>query len=200
MGHTPIIASISGDTPDEIARCHRRLEPLVAAIELNISSPNTRGLQVFQQPAALSDLLALINHDCRKPLFVKLPRYAELPANRTMRKENVLALAHACMNRGADALTVANTLPVKDKSLAVGAGGLSGKPLLAITLAMIANIRAEVGSDIAINASGGIFIGKDAKAAINAGANTVQIFTALVYRSPNVAQSMLKPLTTPFQA
>ncbi len=194
MGDTPMIASISGDTPEEIARCHHRLEPLVAAIELNISSPNTRGLRAFQQPAALSGLLALLNRDRRKPLFVKLPRYTEPTADRAIRKEDVLALARICVKRGADALTVANTLPIKDDSLAIGTGGLSGKPLLASTLAMIADIRAEVDDSITINASGGIFSDEDARATINNGADTAQIFTTLIYKGPNIVKQIIKIL------
>ena len=86
MRDTPIITSVSGDAPDEIARCYRRLEPLVAAIELDISSPNTRGLRELQQSATLSDLLALLDRNRRKALLVKLPRYAEPPADSPMRR------------------------------------------------------------------------------------------------------------------
>lgn len=158
MEDTPIMASISGDTPDDIALCHARLQPLVAAIELNISSPNTRGLQAFQRPDALSQLLDRLNHDRGKPLFVKLPRYVHPPSTDDARREDILALTRVCQEHDVDALTVANTLPVSDSSLAAGTGGLSGKPLLPSTLRIIADIRADVGHGIAINASGGIFI------------------------------------------
>ena len=47
---TPVVVSVSGVTVDGIERCHRRLEPLVDAVEINISSPNTAGLRVFQEP------------------------------------------------------------------------------------------------------------------------------------------------------
>lgn len=50
MGDTPIIASISGDAPDEIARYHTRLEPLTTAVELNTSSPNKRVRRAYQRP------------------------------------------------------------------------------------------------------------------------------------------------------
>ena len=53
----PVVVSVSGETSDTIASCHRAVEPLCDAVEVNVSSPNTRGLRVFQQPAALSDLL-----------------------------------------------------------------------------------------------------------------------------------------------
>ena len=53
----PVIGSVSGVTIDDVAKCHRRIEPLVDGVELNISSPNTSGLRVFQEPPALSELL-----------------------------------------------------------------------------------------------------------------------------------------------
>lgn len=190
MGNTPIIASISGDTPDNIALCHTRLEPLVAAVELNISSPNTRGLRAWHKPDALSQLLNRLNHDRGNPLFVKLPRYVDPPSTDGARKEDILALARVCQEYDVDALTLANTLPVLDSRLAVGAGGLSGKPLLSSTLRMIPDIRAEVDDGIAINASGGIFSGEDALAALDAGADIAQIYTALAYRGPTAVRAI----------
>ena len=188
LGDAPIVASISGVAPDEIARCHARLEPLAVAIELNISCPNTIGLRVFQQPDALASLLDLLNRDRRKPLFVKLPPYLDLPSTGGEQKENVLALARVCVERGADALTIANTWPVRESRLAIGKGGLSGKPVFANMIQMVADIRAEVGDRIAINACGGIFSGEDALTAIDAGATTVQILTALMYRGPGIVR------------
>lgn len=188
LGDAPVVASISGVAPDEIARCHARLEPLAAAIELNISSPNTLGLRVFQQPDALSSLLDLLNRDRRKPLFVKLPPYLDLPSTGGEPKENVLALARVCVQRGVDALTVSNTWPIRESRLAVGTGGLSGKPVFADMIQMVADIRAEVGDSIAINACGGIFTGQDALTAIDAGATTVQILTSLIYRGPGIVR------------
>ena len=194
MGDTPIIASISGDTPDAIALCHTRLEPLVTAVELNISSPNTRRLRAFHEPHALSQLLDQLNHDRHKPLFVKLPRYMHPPSTDGARREDILALARVCREYNVDTLTLANTLPVSDSRLAVGAGGLSGKPLLSSILRMIADIRAEVDDGIAINASGGIFSGEDALDALDADADTAQIYTSLAYRGPTAVRAITKEM------
>ena len=188
LGDTPIVVSVSGVTADEIARCHRRLEPLAAAVEVNISSPNTLGLRVFQQPDALGRLLALLNDGRRKPLFVKLPPYLDLPSTGGEQKDMVLGLARACAEYGVDAVTAANTWPIRDSRLAVGAGGLSGKPVFADMARMVADIRAEAGGRMAINACGGVFSGEDALAAIRAGATTVQLLTSLIYRGPGIAR------------
>lgn len=143
MDDTPIIANVSGDAPDEIAPCHARLEPLTTAIGINISSPNTRGLRTLQRPDDLCALLDALNRNRGKPLFVKLPRYADSPSADGARKEDILALARVCVERGVDALTVANALPIQNSKLVAGAGGLSGKSLLASTLTMIAEISAK---------------------------------------------------------
>ncbi len=185
---TPVVASVSGVAPDEILRCHQRLEPLASAIEVNISSPNTLGLRIFQQSETLRQLLEGLNDQRSKPLFIKLPPYLETPSIGSEQKDMVLSLVNVCVEQGVEAITVSNTWPVRDSRLAVGAGGLSGKPVFADMLQMVADIRAETGSRMAINACGGIFSGADALAAIQAGATTVQILTSLVYRGPGIVR------------
>ena len=188
LDSTPVIASVSGVSPEEILRCHLRLEPLASAIEVNISSPNTLGLRIFQEPNALSELLGRLNDQRTRPLFVKLPPYLETPSIGSAQKDMVLSLVRVCVERGIEAVTVANTWPARDSRLAVGAGGISGKPVFADMLQMVADIRAEADNRMAINASGGIFTGEDALAAIQAGATTVQILTSLIYRGPGIVR------------
>ena len=188
LNGTPVVASVSGVAIDEILRCHQRLEPLAAAIEINISSPNTLELRIFQQADTLRQLLAQINEQRHKPLFVKLPPYIETPSIGSEQKNMVLSLVDVCIEQGVEAVTVSNTWPARDSRLAVGTGGLSGKPVFADMLQMVADIRAEAGSRLAINACGGIFSGEDALAAIQAGATTVQILTSLIYRGPGIVR------------
>ena len=193
----PLVVSVSGTTADEIVRCHRRLEPLADAVEINVSSPNTAGLRAFHEVAALADLLARVNDGRRKPLLVKLPPYPSPgPAEAGHRddRNTVLAMLSPCLEAGVDALTVANSRPVKDSRLAVGAGGLSGRPVFGDTLRMVAEVRAEVGAKAAINACGGIFTGEDAWQALKAGATTVQLYTGLVYRGPGVVKRISREL------
>ena len=185
---TPVVASVSGVAADEILRSHRRLEPLVSALEVNISCPNALGFHIFQQPDTLRQLLAQLNDQRRKPMFIKLPPYLETPTIGSEQKDMVLALVDVCVEQGVEAVTVANTWPVRDSRLAVGAGGLSGRPVFVDMLKMVAEIRAEAGSTMAINACGGIFSGEDALAAIQAGATTVQILTSLIYRGPGIVR------------
>ncbi len=200
LNGTPVVASVSGVAADEILRCHQRLEPLVSAVEVNISSPNTLGLRIFQQPDTLRQLLSSLNDRRSKPLFIKLPPYLETPTLGSEQKDMVLSLVEVCVEQGVEAVTVSNTWPVRDSRLAVGAGGLSGRPVFADMLQMVVGIKAEVGSRLAINACGGIFSGEGALAAIQAGATTVQILTGLVYRGPGIVRRMNEQMLTHMDA
>ena len=119
-GDTPVVVSVSGVTPEEVVACHRAVEPHCDAVEVNVSSPNTQGVRVFQQPDALTDLLDRINERRSKPLFVKLPPYAPGRPEDDGARQRVLALAVVCEHLGVDGLTVANTWPARDSRLAVG--------------------------------------------------------------------------------
>jgi dihydroorotate dehydrogenase len=182
-GRATLVASIAGTEINDVIECRQVVESHAAAIEVNISSPNTAGLRAFHDPAALAELLAGVREDAKKPLFVKLPPYADVPDARRAG----MALARVCADAGVDGLTVANSRPVEDAALAVGSGGLSGRPLFADTLRMVRETRGEVGDGpkgLSINACGGIFTGAEAFDALQAGATTVQVYTALVYRGP----------------
>ena len=189
----PVIGSVSGVTIDNVLRCQRAIEPLVDAIELNISSPNTSGLRVFQDPPALSELLGRLNDGRKRPLFVKLPPY-DTGGKLSEPRARTMSLVDVCVRQGVEGLTVANTHPTEDDRLAVGKGGLSGRAILKRTLAMVADVRSEAGNGAAINASGGIFTGEDAWRALKAGATTVQILTGLFYRGPGIARAINEEL------
>ncbi len=116
-----------------------------------------------------------------RPLFVKLP-----PFRTEVEREVVLALAAIAREQGADALTISNTLPVRDARVSIGRGGLSGRELLDVTLACVHAVRGAMGPEMPVNACGGISTPADALAAIEAGATTVQVYTGLVFRGPGV--------------
>ncbi|MBI4199808.1 MAG: dihydroorotate dehydrogenase (quinone) [Chloroflexi bacterium] len=185
----PIVASVAGLTVEEFLRCHAAMEPLVEAVELNVSSPNTEGIRLFQQPDPFRELLERINGQRLKPLFVKVPPYSD-----PWGQGQVLTLVHLARAQGVDGVTVANTRPVQAPALARGMGGLSGRPLLEDTLRMVAEVRSELGPRMAIHACGGIFTASDVLRALRAGASTVQLLTGLIYQGPSVARAIHRGL------
>ena len=182
---TPLIASVSGLSLDEFVGCYRAIQPLVSGVELNISSPNTEGIRVYQEPEKLDVLLAALAPLKEKPLFIKLPPYFD-----DSQRGRVMELVAVAVGRSVEGVTAVNTWPREDSRLAVGRGGLSGRPLFPHMLRIVEEIRGHVGSGLAINACGGISTGDDALAALWAGANTVQLYTGFVYRGPGVARGI----------
>lgn len=192
-GGVPVVVSIAGVTTEEVLSCLRRLEPLADAVEVNVSSPNTQGLAAFHEPGALARLVEALGQVRRKPMLIKLPRASAL-GHGAEGLARLLALAEAAISAGADGLTVANTRPVEEPRLSTGRGGLSGRPLLEETVAMVAAVRERVGDGPAINACGGVFTGGDVRRLLGAGATTVQVLTALIYRGPGVVRALHREL------
>ncbi|MSQ22681.1 MAG: dihydroorotate dehydrogenase (quinone) [Dehalococcoidia bacterium] len=185
----PILVSVAGLSLEEFQVCHAALDPLADATELNISSPNTQGLRVFQEPETFKLLLDRMNAQRTKPLFIKIPPYAD-----DLGREKVLELVRIAREIGVDGITTANTRPVAAPQLAMGQGGLSGRMLLEDTVRIVTEVRAEAGAAMTINACGGISTSEDALRMLRAGADTVQLLTGLIYRGPAVARSINKGL------
>ena len=187
---SPVFGSISGTDINAIQTSCTRLSPLVSGIEVNISSPNTSGLKTFHDPTKLSEMIRAIRDITDKPLIVKLPPHSD--ENNEI--DAAVKLAGSCIDSGANGITVANSHPIKDLRLSVGQGRLSGAGLLQSTLRMVSCFRSQFGRRIIINACGGIFTGDDVFNALLAGANSTQLYTALVYRGPFVIRQIKEEL------
>jgi dihydroorotate dehydrogenase len=177
----PRFASVADEDLVDVLETHALLEPHVDAVELNASCPNVSWGRDRDNEGHLSTLVRELGRRRSTPLFVKLP-----PFRSPVEREVVLALARIAQEDGADGLTCSNTLPVRDARLATRAGGLSGRALLEGTLAIVEDVARETGGELPINASGGISTPADALACLRAGATTVQVYTALVFRGPGV--------------
>jgi dihydroorotate dehydrogenase len=173
---------------DDYVAAYRLVAPIADYIVLNVSSPNTPGLRDLQDRDSLSALLAAVNASAedlagQRPIFVKLaPDLADA---------HVLAIARLACDSGIAGLVIGNTTIRREglrgsTSVIDQPGGLSGRPLLNRTLELVASVRGAVGPRLALVASGGVHSGHDARSAIAAGADLVQLWTGLVYRGPGL--------------
>jgi dihydroorotate dehydrogenase len=182
--------------------CLDGVYPHADYITVNISSPNTKNLRALQSDDALDALLNAIaerreslakEHGKRKPIFVKIA--PDLDA------AQVAVVAATLKRYGADARGRANndwgvvatntTLSrdaVQGMAHAQETGGLSGAPVLAMSNAVIQQLRSELGSTFPIIGVGGIMSAQDAVSKIQAGADVVQIYTGLIYRGPDLVK------------
>ena len=188
---SPRFASIADEDLVDVLETHAMLEPHVDAVELNASCPNVAWGRDRDNEEHLAVLLRELGRRRTIPLFVKLP-----PFRSAIEREVVLALARIAREGGADGLTCSNTLPVRDGSLASGAGGLSGRALFEGTLAIVEDVVRETGGELPVNASGGILTASDALACLEAGAATVQVYTGLVFQGPGIVGDLTSGLAS----
>jgi dihydroorotate dehydrogenase len=186
-----IIVSVSGLNIEEFVECYHQTESVADGIELNISTPNTIGVRIFQEPDMLTKLLKAINETrtSTKPIWVKIPPYFEDKG-----REKILELIDVCAKAAVTGLTAINTKLVNEPRASIGTGGLSGPPIFNDTLRIVADIYDYTEGKIPINACGGISSGFDAWQAFEAGASSVQLYTALVYQGPGVVSRINKQI------
>ena len=161
-------------------------------ISLNVSSPNTPGLRDLQAPDRLSAILAAIESavPAHPPLLVKLApdlAPADLPG-----------IVEACVDGGAAGLILTNTTTARPSGLrgrhAHEAGGLSGRPLLAASTAMLADVAALARGRLVLVGAGGVATGEDALAKLRAGASFVQLYTAFALQGPALLARLQREL------
>ena len=166
---------------DDYPTAARAVADVADYLAINVSSPNTPGLRDLEDPGRLHELLAMVREAApAQPLIVKLS--PDLTHNR--RADIVRRLTNV-----AAGLVLSNTTTVRvglRSGPAGETGGLSGAPLGPLTLGTVAEAR-RIGADrLAIVAAGGIASGRDAAAAIEAGADLVQLWTGMIYTGPGL--------------
>jgi dihydroorotate dehydrogenase (NAD+) catalytic subunit len=172
-----VLVNFFGTTLDEYVDCGRRLAQLegVDGLEMNVSCPNIKagGIEFGRDPRVLGDLVRACRAVIDKPLWVKL----------TPNTSDIVALARACAENGADAVSVINTITgmaidacTRRPRLATIFGGLSGPAIKPVALRMVYQIH-RAGLGIPICGIGGIQTGLDAVEFFLAGASTIQVGT-----------------------
>ena len=172
------------------------LEEVVDYFVVNVSSPNTPGLRELQEKEALRKIfseLQLINQN-NKPILLKIAPDLEISA-----LDDIIALTSEVK---IDGLVSSNTTldrcllteSNKDRAKAIGAGGLSGQPLLTKSNQVLEYLYNGIGDKLPIIASGGIFKPEDAKAKMDAGASLVQVWTGFIYEGPGIVKNILEAL------
>jgi dihydroorotate dehydrogenase (fumarate)/dihydroorotate dehydrogenase len=185
----PLVISIGALDVEGFLRCHGRLEPLAAAIELNVQCHNEEP-GAFEDPAAVEELVSAIVARKRKPLFFRINAYRS-----QQEREKRMDLAARTYALGVDGFSAVGTSIIReDARLVAGRGVLTGAPLRELTLQAIRDLWEVTGGRGVIRARGGISTGEDVFAAIAAGAATVEVFTSFVYQGWSVASRLKREL------
>ena len=166
---------------------------------MNVSSPNTERLRELQARDGLQRILGTLLEERlrlqqrftrRVPLLIKVAP--------DLNTEQLTALVQEVRSVQLDGVIATNTST--DLSLLqppppdAHRGGLSGAPLHPVSVKIISQLRAELGSSFPIIGVGGIVGAEQACASLRAGANLLQIYTGFAYRGAALIEEILNAL------
>ncbi len=190
----PVIVNLAGDSVGEFAEMAAILDEVsgVAGLELNVSCPNVDAGGMFfgTDPDLAAEVTAAVRAATSLPVIVKL----------TPNVTDIVTIARAVVDAGADALSLINTLlgmaiDIRRRRPVLGnlTGGLSGPAVKPVAVRMVYQVAATV--DVPIIGLGGITTLEDALEFFMAGATAVQVGTA-TFTNPATMSNILEGLPT----
>jgi dihydroorotate dehydrogenase len=190
-------------TPNEEAfedynKCFEALYPYVDYFVVNVSSPNTPNLRALQEKEPLKKLLSEVK---ALSLAKEKPKPVLLKIAPDLNSDQLNDVVEILKETNTDGVIATNTTISREglisdtqKVTAIGAGGLSGKPLATRATEVISYLRSKLGPDFPIIGVGGILSAQDAVDKLNAGADLIQIYTGFIYEGPALIKSINKAL------
>lgn len=192
------------DTPNQEAiqdylLCFNALFDHVDYFVVNVSSPNTPGLRELQEKGPLTAILqALQDANSRKkqsgkPILLKIA-----PDLTNSQLDDIIEIVQSTGTGGiiATNTTISRTgLQSGEAQLdAIGAGGLSGKPLAKRSTEVIRYLVKHSGGSFPVIGAGGVHSPEDALEKLDAGASLVQIYTGFIYEGPGLVKRINKAI------
>ena len=188
----PIIANISGFSIEEYVECCQKLdkEEQVAILEVNISCPNVHngGMAFGTSPESAAAVTKAVKAVTTKPVFIKL----------SPNVTDIVAIAKACEEAGADGITLINTMlgmridiARRKPVIANKMGGFSGAAIFPIAVRMVYQVAHAV--KIPVIGCGGVSSAEDVIEMMMAGATAVQV-GAENLRNPYACKEIIEEL------
>ena len=188
----PIIANISGFSIEEYVECCQKLdkEEQVAILEVNISCPNVHngGMAFGTSPESAAAVTKAVKAVTTKPVFIKL----------SPNVTDIVAIAKACEEAGADGITLINTMlgmridiARRKPVIANKMGGFSGAAIFPIAVRMVYQVAHAV--KIPVIGCGGVSSAEDVVEMMMVGATAVQV-GAENLRNPYACKEIIEEL------
>ncbi|MDP0380896.1 quinone-dependent dihydroorotate dehydrogenase [Glaesserella parasuis] len=192
---TPIEHSL-----DDYQICLRKVYPHASYVTVNISSPNTKNLRSLQYGEALDDLLRSLKAE-QVQLSQKFGGYKPLVLKIApdLTVEEIASVADSLVRHQIDGVIAGNTTLSRDSiaglPFADQQGGLSGKPLNALSTQLISQLFQELNGKLPIIGSGGIHSVQSGQEKINAGASLLQLYSAMIYQGPDLVRQLVRKIS-----
>ncbi len=192
-----------GGVLEDYLTSFRAVQEVADFVVVNVSSPNTKDLRAMQAAEIARPLFESLREEAEKsarprPILVKIA--PDLP------DDAIDAIVDEAKRAGLAGVVATNTT-ISREGLAtaahlvseIGAGGLSGKPLFARSLAVVQRVRQRLGPDACVIGVGGIDSVETALAMLRVGADLIQVYTGFVYQGPllprAIATGLLREMT-----
>lgn len=187
-----VIANISGFSLDEYVYCCEKIdkEDQVGIIEVNISCPNVHGggMAFGTDPEMAAEITRAVKAVTTKPVYIKL----------SPNVTDIVSIAKACEDAGADGLSLINTLLGMRINLKTGKpiiantmGGFSGPAIFPVALRMVYQVSHAV--NIPVIGMGGVSTAEDVIEMMYAGATAVQVGAANL-KNPYACKEIIEDL------
>ena len=179
--------------------------PYSSYITINISSPNTPGLRGLQDRGALEELLGRIGVAARqmdavvknRPVFLKVAPDLD---EKAITDISEVALAQDWLS----GLIISNTTIDRPDTLVSShkgeTGGLSGEPLMDKSTRVLSAFHNVIGDRLDLIGAGGIVSADDVISKLRAGAQAVQLYSALVFHGPMLVRRIKADLVAAMDA
>lgn len=175
--HKPVMANVSGFSVEDYAYSCALLdrEEQVGWLEVNVSCPNVHGggMSFGTDPNAAAEVTRAVKAVTKKPVIIKL----------SPNVTDIVSIARACEEAGADGISLINTLLGMRISLKTGRpviantmGGFSGPAIFPVALRMVYQVSRAVG--VPVIGMGGVSSAEDVLEMMMAGASAVEIGAA----------------------
>ena len=170
----PVIANISGFSLDEYRICCAKADACegIDILEVNISCPNVHngGMAFGTSAESATEVTKTVREVCSKPVFIKL----------SPNVTDIVSIARACEDAGADGLTLVNTflgmridIARRRPVIANRMGGFSGRAIFPIALRMVYQVAHAC--KVPVMGCGGVASARDVIEMMMAGATAVQV-------------------------
>lgn len=192
------------NTPNELAwqdyeKCFIALFNVVDYFVVNVSSPNTPGLRDLQQKESLKNIF---DHLQRLHIQKEHPKPILLKIAPDLNEEDLNDIISLAMEIKLDGLVVTNTTISRDNCVTppnhteqLGAGGLSGQPLLGRSNEILKKISARTNGTIPLIGSGGVMNAVNAIEKKQSGASLLQVYTGFIYEGPGIIKRIINALS-----
>lgn len=188
----PVMANVSGFSVEDYVYTCEKLdkEPQVGWLEVNISCPNVHGggMSFGTDPACAAEVVRAVKAKTTKPVIIKL----------TPNVTDIVSIAKACEDAGADGISLINTLlgmrvdlKTKKPVIANTMGGFSGPAVFPVALRMVYQVAHAV--KVPVIGIGGVSTAEDVLEMMMAGATAVEVGAANLV-NPTVCRDIIEAL------